>query len=390
MDFVVIAVGIFSSKSVTGGDVILSELAKKLVRQGERVVILTSKTGEAAFRGQGLDVEYWIIANDEGTSEASFLRVLSGLPVRMVKATYVLRKKKLVKGTILFTCTDLLYDIFPTLFISGNRVKRIFPFYQIMPNPFNLSVRPPNQKCRVPTLRQALAYLQQRLSLWGHRHACDFVFSLSYLQDFLIKEGITERKIVGFVPGIDWEAANNAVASGKRYDACWMGRYHPMRGCEDLISIWELVCKEKGEAKLAIIGSAGKILEPLIREKHLENNIDILGFVTDEVKFKTIKESKMLIFPSYNESGSTTINDGMACGLPVIAYDLSVYKSMYPRGMLEVPLGNQGVFASEVIKLLKEDGRREQLSVEAKEIASQWSWERVFENFLSGITCVGK
>ena len=51
MDFVVIAVGIFLSESLTGGDIILIELAKRLIRQGNHIAILTSKAGEKVFRG---------------------------------------------------------------------------------------------------------------------------------------------------------------------------------------------------------------------------------------------------------------------------------------------------------------------------------------------------
>jgi glycosyltransferase involved in cell wall biosynthesis len=303
----------------------------------------------------------------------------------MFKAGLLLRKKKLSEKTVLFAITDLFYDLFPMLFVRNRRIKRVSPFYQIMPNPFKGYRGAFTNKLKFPNLRETSAYLQQRFSLLCLKYACDFIFSLSYLQYFLIDRGIPEKKIVGFSPGIDWDAVNNAAAQGKRYDACWMGRYHPMRGCDDLIAIWEMVCLERSEARLAIIGSAGRRLEPLIRERHLEKNIELLGFVDEETKFRTLKESKVLLFPGYNESGSTTINDAIACGLPAIVYDLSVYRDIYPRGIVKVPVGNREAFASEAIRLLTEEALRERLSKEAAEVASYWSWDKVTESFLAGI-----
>jgi len=384
MDFVVIAVGIFLSESLTGGDIILIELIKRLMCQGNHITILTSKAGEKVFRGQGVDADFWIISEDEGISKISLVRAIPILLTRMLKAGMALRKKNLSEGTILFASTDLFFDIFPMFFIKDRQIKRVLPFYVIQPNPFRGFGGTQTNRLKVPNPRETAAYLQQRLSFWCFKHASNFVFSLSYLQHFLIDDGVSRQKIVGFMPGIAWEVINHTVADGKKYDACFIGRYHPMRGCDDLVSIWELVCKENSKAKLAIMGSAGRELEPLIKEKHLENNIDILGFVDEGTKFRTMKESKMFLFPSYYH-GAMVIDEAMACNLPVIAYNLPGYHDIYPKGMVKIPIGNWEAFASEAVRLLTDEGLREKLPKEAAEVISHRSWDEVYEDFLGGI-----
>jgi hypothetical protein len=229
MDFVAIAVGIFSSKSVTGGDTILIELAKRLIRQGNHVTILTSKSGEIMLRGQGLNADFWTITKNERASEVSLVRAVPALLTRMVKAGMLLRKKKLGEKTILFASTDLFHDIFPMLFVRDRRIKRVLSFHQIMPNPFKGYRGAFTNKLKVPNARETIAYLQHRLSLLCFKYACDLIFSLSNLQYFLIDKGVPRQKIVGFSPGLDSDTINNVTANGKRYDACWMGRYHPMK-----------------------------------------------------------------------------------------------------------------------------------------------------------------
>jgi glycosyltransferase involved in cell wall biosynthesis len=389
MNFVFIAVGIFSSRSVTGGDTILTELTKRLMRQGNHVAILTSKSGEMMFRGQGVDADFWTITEDERTSEANLARAIPALLIRMFKAGMLLRKKNLSQKTIIFSATDLFFDIFPTLFVRDRRIKRVLSFHLIQPNPFKGWRGILGNKLKVPQARETIAYLQQILSLLCLKYCCDLIFSLFYVQYFLVNKGIPQQKIVGFSPGIDWDAINNATAQGKRYDACWTGRYHPMKGCDDLIGIWELVYQERSEAKLAIMGSAVRELEPLVRKKHLEENIEFLGFVDDETKFRTMKESKVLLFPSYY-AGGMVIDEAMACGLPVIVYDLPGYQGIYPKGMVKVSIGDREAFASETIRLLTEEELRERLSTEAEEVASHWSWDKVLEDFLAGINKLTK
>jgi glycosyltransferase involved in cell wall biosynthesis len=384
MDIIVIAVGIFFLESLTGGDIILIELTKRLISQGNHVNILTSKAGEKVFRGQGVDANFWIISEDEGISKVSLVRAIPTLLARMLKAGMELRKKNLSTGTILFASTDLFFDIFPMFFIRKREIKRILPFYVIQPNPFKGFKGTETNQLKMPNPRETAAYLQQRLSFWCFKHASDFVFSLSYLQHFLIDDGVLHNKIVGFMPGIAWELVKHSVAEDKKYDACFIGRYHPMRGCEDLVRIWELVYKKNSKAKLAIMGSAGRALEPLIKERHLENNIDILGFVDEGTKFKTMKESKIFLFPSYYY-GAMVIDEAMACSLPVIAYNLSGYQDIYPKGMRKIIIGNQEAFALEILNLLADQDLRKKISKEALEVVSDRNWDKVYDEFIAGI-----
>ncbi|MFC2003649.1 glycosyltransferase family 4 protein, partial [Chloroflexota bacterium] len=367
MNFVFICIGIFSSKAVTGGDTIFIEIGKRLVRDGNHVTILTSKSGEVMFRGKGLDVNFWTITRDERTSETGLVSTIFILPIRMLRAALLLRKKNISQGTVVVAYTDLIFDLFPMLFVRDRKVKRVSPFFQIMPNPFKGYRGIFTGKLKVPNLRETVAYLQQWFSVLCLKYTCDIIFSLRNIQYFLTDRGIPEKKIMGFSPGIDWSAVNCSVADEKRYDACWMGRYHTMKGCDDLIRIWELVCKERNEASLAIMGSASKRLEPLIKEKHLEQNIKVLGFVDDETKFRTMKESKVLLFPSYYESWGMIISEAMACGLPAIVYDLPIYQDIYPKGIVKVAIGNREAFASETIRLLTEKEMRQKLSKEAEQ-----------------------
>jgi glycosyltransferase involved in cell wall biosynthesis len=390
MHFVFIAIGIFSSESVTGGDTILIELAERLMRRGDRVTLLTSKSGAVMFRREGLEADSWTITGAASASETSVVRAVLALPVRMLRAAMLLRGKNLGEGAILVPASDLIFDIFPVLFVRDRQVKRILPFHQIMPNPFKGYRGIFTNRLKLPNIRETLAYLQQRLSLHCLKHASDLVFPLSNLKQFLLAKGVPAEKIVGFSPGLDFATIDRVATPEKKYDACWMGRYHTMKGCDDLINIWELVCRERKGAKLALMGSAARKLEPMIARRHLKDNVEVLGFVDDATKFRTMKQSRMLLFPSYYESWGMIISEAMACGLPAVTYDLPVYEDIYPRGRVKVAIGDMKAFAAAAVRLLEDDETRKRLGKEAREVASLYRWERVAENFMVGVEKITK
>jgi glycosyltransferase involved in cell wall biosynthesis len=67
----------------------------------------------------------------------------------------------------------------------------------------------------------------------------------------------------------------------------------------------------------------------------------------------------------------------MACGLPVVAYDLPVYHEIFKHGLVTVPLKDFKHFSEEVISLLENDERRQLLGDEGRNQATLYDWNNV-------------
>ena len=383
MDLIILVIGVLSPHSFAGQIPYIAEIGKVLLAEGCHLTLVTSKAGETLFRSLGLDVDYWIIDNNEDIVESNPIRISFIMIKRMLRAGWLLRKKKLNKGTVIYANCNLLWEIFPLLMVRKGSAVRVSTFIMGYPNPFKGYRGVFTNKLKIPGLRETLAYIQYKLALPCLKYNSDLVLAYPHMRDLLLGKGIPGGKIVKLEVGVRWGILNAVAASETRYDACWIGRFNIQKGCEDLIEIWEMVTRVERDARLAIMGDVVKELEPLSRRKHLEGAIEFMGTVSEEMKYRLMKGSTVFIFPSYYEAWPQTAQEAMACGVPVVAYDLPVYQHLFPGGMVRVPIGDKEAFAREVVSLLNDRERRERLSDEAYDVASQYTWDKTAERLFS-------
>lgn len=371
MDFVFLNVGVTSPKGFSGGFKPVVEIGKRLISRRHGLTILTSGAGETVFRNMELDADFWVIDPKEEAAGGLIKESLT-MVVRMVRAGLLLRRKCFHGETVIFASSDLLWEVFPLLFVKGESIIRVSSLHMTYPQPFKGYKGAFTKRLKVPSLRETLAYLQHRLSLFCMRRASDLVFAQSNIWRYLLDKGISADRIVLYTPGVEVDFIDSVSPSAARYDACWIGRYHPMKGCEDLLRVWATVSRARKEARLAIMGNVVAKLRPLIKERHLERNIELLGPVDDETKFAVMKASKLLLLPSYYESWCHVAMEAMGCGVPVVAYDLPVYRDIYTGGMIRVPIGDERALAREATELLENEEERRRLSSEARDTAARY------------------
>jgi glycosyltransferase involved in cell wall biosynthesis len=126
-------------------------------------------------------------------------------------------------------------------------------------------------------------------------------------------------------------------------------------------------------------------LKSKIEEANLYKNITLLGEVSDKKKFELLSSSKIFVFPSYYESWGIVIAEAIACGLHVVAYDLSIYHEIFNGNICTVKMGNVNEMSEKVIKFLTHPQDYEQKLEQAKRFISKFDWEVVAKKELSNI-----
>lgn len=116
--------------------------------------------------------------------------------------------------------------------------------------------------------------------------------------------------------------------------------------------------KEIPDAHLLTIGSfetvdKEKVLA-FIEELGIGDRVRLAGVVEEREKFLLMKSSKLCLFPSYIEGWGLVPQEALACGLPVIVYDLPVYKENIAPcgGVFMAPIGDVEGLARLVLELL--------------------------------------
>ncbi|HEY5587879.1 MAG TPA: glycosyltransferase family 4 protein, partial [Candidatus Paceibacterota bacterium] len=228
-------------------------------------------------------------------------------------------------------------------------------------------------------------YLQKFSFIFTRK--ADYIININtQVRDYLISSGFDKNKIIINTPGIDYNYFKNLEVkkNENKYDATFLARLNPSKGIFDLIDIWNVVVSDVKNAKLAIIGGGSneiknKLKEKII-EKKLENNIDILGFLENNDSFSLIKNSNIFLFPSHEEGFGIAIAEAMACGVPVISWDLSVYDEIFENNIIQIKENNINMFAEDIIKLLKNENEKNNIIIKANNFVKKYDWEKISEN----------
>jgi glycosyltransferase involved in cell wall biosynthesis len=246
-------------------------------------------------------------------------------------------------------------------------------------------VAPPGRR-KGSFLARIFAYLGFCLSVALIKKA-DLIFTTNgIVKEGLIKQGIRPDKIKFTSTGIVIEDINSAPRqSGRGYDAVFVGRLHEPKGIFDLIQIWAAVCKESKDKRLALIGPGLPGVISALKEKislaGLDGNIDLIGYVSDKDKFGIMKSSRVFVFPSHEEARPLVVMEAMACGLPVVLYDLPVFEELYPSGLVEkAAFCDFRAFAQKVLAILKDNRLSQEFSSCGREYARHFSWADIVNN----------
>lgn len=192
--------------------------------------------------------------------------------------------------------------------------------------------------------------------------------------------GMDPSRISRVHNGYDGAEIDRIGPTSSRYDACLVGGLRPGKGLGEIVPIWEAVCKHR-PFRLAIVGGIldanKKILEQEITRAGLTKHISLLGPLSHTDAIAVVKSSSMMVAPSLEEGWGIAVCESLACGVPVVAYDLPAYRSLFNDGMLRAPIGNRESFAKLVCRLLDDAQFRNELKKRAPNAVAAYEWNTV-------------
>ncbi|MDD5705671.1 MAG: glycosyltransferase family 4 protein [Kiritimatiellae bacterium] len=371
----------------SGGDRIFTEFLRHwrawcelaLMGSEEALSMVRSRVGEGIA----------LIATDAKSpvSESSLPSLFAHIVRRTVRGLRAARRHcgELRTCEWVYSVSDAYADFLPALWLKLHHpsMRWIAGYYLFAPPPWARDTPYRGRHC----LRGLFYWLMQRPSYWLVKRYADVVLVTSEpdVSRFVTRRRPATRVIV-VQGGVDITASEAYLSSGqvipvaqRRYDACFVGRFHFQKGVLLLPEIWQRVCAQRPRSRLAMIGCGQ--LEPDVRRRiealDLDDNIDLLGFRDGQEKHEVFMQSKMMVHPATYDSGGMAAAEGLAWGLPGVSFDLEALKSYYPRGMLKVPCFDLEAFAQAILRLMEDATLYEREAGAARDLITEvWDWRK--------------
>jgi len=197
----------------------------------------------------------------------------------------------------------------------------------------------------------------------------------------LVRNGVPRERVYVNGNGVDIKYISSFEFGGdKLYDGVFVGRVSKEKGVFDLVKAWRRVVDVKDDARLLIIGSGPDIygVKNMVRMLGLEKNAVIRGGCSDKDMYTSMKASRVFVFPSVFEGWGLAVAEALACGLPVVCYDILALREVFGEceSVFFVPVKDVGRLACAVLGVLETSGL-ERLAEVSRRFVKRFDWSRV-------------
>jgi len=378
-NIIVLETGHILKNRPASGDCWLEKISRYLPAQ-YRLTIILPKFATSHWQKPPIPVNYHFLPATPFDNHTNPLLICCNYFWRTIAGYNIL--KEFDSFNIVYSSTDIFPDIIPAWFfkLSHRQIQWIAQVHHLLP--------PPGKR-QGNWLINTIALYWQKISLGCLKTHGDLVLvnnQLIYQQ--LVRMGFDKSKLAVVGAGINYQAIKQSkiIHGLPSYEAIFLGRLHQTKGVDDLVPIWKQVVKALPSAKLGVIGDGpSSILNKLhrqINDNQLVDNMTLIGHIENNSKlFSILKKSRLFLFTDHEAGWGLAAAEAMACGLPVIGFDIGVLGNVFTKGYLKVPAFNLRAFSRAIIYLLKNEKQRSKLSQEAIIQAKQLDWQVAANKF---------
>jgi len=125
-------------------------------------------------------------------------------------------------------------------------------------------------------------------------------------------------------------------------------------------------------------------LEQKIKKIGAEKYVKLVGFVPDQDLKIFYQNATAFVFPSKSEGFGLPGLEAMACGLPVLASNIPVFKEIYENAVLYFDPEDPGDIAEKISKFLTDKKLQKRLKIAGLKLAKNYSWKKTALETLDG------
>jgi len=166
----------------------------------------------------------------------------------------------------------------------------------------------------------------------------------------------------------------------------FVGTLEPRKNIQGLIKAFSWLKKEHSiKHKLYIAGMKGWMYEDIFKEyenSEFKNDIIFKGYVDDKELAGFYKNASVFVYPSFYEGFGFPILEAFGCGVPVVTSKTSSCGEIAGPSALLINPESYNEIGEAILKIINNEGLREDLIKKGFERAKEFTWENTAEEFL--------
>ena len=198
--------------------------------------------------------------------------------------------------------------------------------------------------------------------------------------------GVNPEKITTIPMGIDNSIFNPNVEPLFKNENIIISTRNlkPVYNVELFIRAIPYVLNKIPDAKFIIAGKGEQqeYLENMAKEMSIFNNVKFVGHIPNEELPKWLASSKVYISTSLSDGTSTSLLEGMACGVFPIVTDIHANKAWIENGRngFLVPVNKPKILAQKIIEAVRDDDlRKKAAKINEKVVKDEADWNKNFK-----------
>jgi glycosyltransferase involved in cell wall biosynthesis len=299
---------------------------------------------------------------------------------------FSLVRRQVPQADVVVSVSDYFCDVLPAYWL-----KRAHPAMKWVACSFHRETHP-SKRPGSYLVNWGTYHMQE----WSFRRIADLADQVWVLDSLAGDDVARDLQQMGVRPslvkkvqcGINRETIEAAVPVGGPVDAVMVG-LRPNKGIYDIIPVWRELQKLRPGATLRLLGNRSDAVNRLmeeIRDAGLDSVISCVSpaageaILPPEQLFGLMKSASVFFAPSHEEGWGIAVCEAMACGLPVVAYDLPAYRRVYGEAIMRVPAFVARRMAESLDAMLRDRDLRLSYIERGMACARGYAWSKVADD----------
>jgi glycosyltransferase involved in cell wall biosynthesis len=278
---------------------------------------------------------------------------------------------------VVIASTQLIVEVYPALVIARkHNAKLVAKVHHVLAS----------QERRMGLFDRLFIWSERKTMRWLSRHAslviCGTKFVESDYKSLEKRLGLKPAPTATSGYGVDLAKMPDSSGFAKNYDVVHLGRLHEHKGVFHLPALWKKVMEKNPNAKLLVIGEGPHRprVEQMCAELGIAKNVRFTGGIPEAEKDRLLGQSKIGLSVSFEEGWGLSINEFLAAALPVVAYQLPIFDTVFPNQLYGVKVGDIDSAAAAILRLLDSDAERKRAGIRGREFVMQYDYRNVAKN----------